>query len=114
MKLRIQDKILEIATLSIITLGISLGLSEPAEGQNDLYYGDNHGGDVSDPPDGCIFSQELTDNFGLPTAVDAINNTYYEYVYSHWFDPQQMAQFPSDVWMHGVAPYDHHPSTGSE
>jgi len=102
-----KDKLFEILSMSAIALGVFVGTSEHAEASHDFYYGDNHGGNISTPPDGSEMSPELSEKFGIPTSVDSVNNTYYMYVLSHWFDPQQMAQFPSEVWMYGVAPYDH-------
>jgi len=108
---KIKDKVFEIATLSIVAIGITAGLAEPSEGGN-LYYGENHGGDISHPPDGSVISTELSESSGYPVAVNP-SGEIYTYVTSHWFDPQQMAEFPSEVWMYGVAPYDHHPSGSS-
>jgi len=107
MSVKTRDKLLEFLGLIVAALGIVIGNSESSEAHQELYYGDNHGGSISHPPEGSVVSTELSETYGYPIAVDDTNGTYYTYVISHWFDPQQMAQFPSDVWMYGIAPYDH-------
>lgn len=103
---KIRDKLLELVSMFATAIGVLIGMSEPSDAR-DFYYGDNYGGDVSHPPEGSVISAELSAENGYPTAVDTTNGTYYTYVVSHWFDPQQMAKFPSDVWMYGISPYDH-------
>lgn len=111
-KISLKDKILELLSLFTIAIGTIVGTSDSADASHDLYYGDNHGGNVSHPPEGSVVSDELSAKTGYPTAVDETNETYYMYVISHWFDPQQMAEFPVEIWMYGVAPYDHSSEPG--
>ncbi len=111
MSIKAKDKLLEFLGLTVAALGIMIGNSETSDAQ-ELYYGGNHGGNISNPPEGSVVSIELSEQYGYPVSIDETNGTYYMYVTSHWFDPQQMTQFPSDVWMYGIAPYDHHPNAG--
>ena len=99
------SKIFETITMFVVGLGVAIGLTEHAVAQ-EYYAGDNHGGDVHTPPEGSVINTELSANWNHPVAVDESANTYYVYVQSHWFDPQQIAQFPAEVMMYGIAPYD--------
>lgn len=112
MSIKMKDKLLEFLGLTVAALGIVIGNSESSEAHQELYDGDNHGGNISHPPEGSVVSTELSEKYGYPVAIDETNGTSYAYVITHWFDPQQMAQFPSDVWMYGIAPYDHGQESG--
>lgn len=100
---KLKSVVVEI--LGMVAVG--LGFLGTGEASSDDYMGGNHGGNVSNPPYGSVISEDLSTQYGMPVALDSVNNTYYMYVVSHWFDPQQMAEFPPEVWMYGQAPYDH-------
>lgn len=106
----IKEKIFEIVAFVVMAIGIMIGSSDHGDAQ-DLYYGGNHGGDIHQPPEGSVIDVSLSEKWGMPVAVDTEENTYYAYVVSHWFDPQQMAEFPAHVWG-GIGPYDHSMESG--
>jgi hypothetical protein len=60
-------------------------------------------GNENSPPKGTTISQELTTQYGRPTAT-GVCGTYW-YIVGWWFNASEMAKLPAETLLHGVSPY---------
>lgn len=61
------------------------------------------GGNENSPPKGATISQELTVQYGRPTATGVCGT--YQYIAGWWFNASEMAKLPSETILYGISPY---------
>lgn len=101
-KLPVEQPALEQTTAPVLTLPDDINSVTCQQSPAGNQYG-GIGGTENNPPKGTAISQELTTQYGKPTAT-GICGTYW-YIVGWWFNASEMVKLPSETLLYGISPY---------